>query len=290
MNLKAKSSKLSKKAHLKINSLFRDKNFVGFILVLFLFYIIFYNHLDNDIKKKIFNTVSNPFVLLFSIALCGCILYVNFTLGMIFVFTLIISLTLNTSSDSFTATSSSNLSIEEGFTTPIPTQIPIPLLDNYKKKKRSNKEDVLEGFKSKNFLESKIEQLTNDLEEGLKENDAIEEKYKNTLNKEEFASTNSDDESQKDKKNKHSKKEHYSSNNNNKNNKNNNNNKKEKTIKKRTFDFTNKEDKSLVYTREVLKEVVNRINYEYEDKDYLKKYIGSKFEEIIDLLGLLDDE
>ena len=55
-------------------------------------------------------------------------------------------------------------------------------------------------------------------------------------------------------------------------------------------DFTNKEDKSLVYTREVLKEVVNRINYEYEDKDYLKKYIGSKFEEIIDLLGLLDDE
>ena len=57
-------------------------------------------------------------------------------------------------------------------------------------------------FKSKNFLESKIEQLTNDLEEGLKENDAIEEKYKNTLNKEEFASTNSDDESQKDKKNK----------------------------------------------------------------------------------------
>jgi hypothetical protein len=285
MNLKAKSSKLSKKAHLKINSLFRDKNFVGFILVLFLFYIIFYNHLDNDIKRKIFNTVSNPFVLLFSIALCGCILYVNFTLGMIFVFTLIISLTLNTSSDSFTATSSSNLpSIEEGFTTTLP--IPIPLLDNYKKKKRSNKEDVLEGFKSKNFLESKIEQLTNDLEEGLKENDAIEEKYKNTLNKEEFSSTNSDDESQKDKKNKHSKKEHYSSNNNNKNK----NNKKEKTIKKRTFDFTNKEDKSLVYTREVLKEVVNRINYEYEDKDYLKKYIGSKFEEIIDLLGLLDDE
>lgn len=281
MNLKAKSSKLSKKAHLKINSLFRDKNFVGFILVLFLFYIIFYNHLDNDIKRKIFNTVSNPFVLLFCIALCGCILYVNFTLGMIFVFTLIISLTLNTSSDSFTATSSNlSPSIEEGFTTPT------SLLDNYKKKKRSNKEDVLEGFKSKNFLESKIEQLTNDLEEGLKENDAIEEKYKNTLNKEEFSSTNSDDESQKDKKNKHSKKEHYSSNNNNKNK----NNKKEKTIKKRTFDFTNKEDKSLVYTREVLKEVVNRINYEYEDKDYLKKYIGSKFEEIIDLLGLLDDE
>ena len=40
----------------------------------------------------------------------------------------------------------------------------------------------------------------------------------------------------------------------------------------------------------MLKEVVNRINYEYEDKEYLKKYIGSKFEEIIDLLGLLEED
>ena len=43
-------------------------------------------------------------------------------------------------------------------------------------------------------------------------------------------------------------------------------------------------------TGPTLKEIINRINYEYEDIDYLKKYIGNKFEEIIDLLDLLQDD
>ena len=61
-------------------------------------------------------------------------------------------------------------------------------------------------------------------------------------------------------------------------------------IERRKFDLNNKDDKILVYSKEVLKDVVNRIDYEYEDREYLKKYIGSKFEEIIDLLGLLNDD
>ena len=63
-----------------------------------------------------------------------------------------------------------------------------------------------------------------------------------------------------------------------------------KTIKKREFNLSKQEDKHLLYTKETLKEIINRINYEYEDIEYLKKYIGNKFEEIIDLLDLLKDD
>ena len=260
------SKKNNKTLNLKFEGLFKDRNFIGFVFVSFLFYIIFYEYLEQSTKKQIYITLSNPIILLISILIIGFILYVNFTIGMIFVFTLVISLTYSNDTEKHSTPSTPNKNL---------------LLKLKSKSKQysnhnsDNDNNIIEGFKSKNFLESKIEQLTNDLEQGIKENTDIEEKYKNTLNKEEFASTNSndDDDVQIDKKSKQSK-----------------SNKKEKTIQKRKFDFTNKEDKSLVYTREVLKEVVNRINYEYEDKEYLKKYIGSKFEEIIDLLGLLDDE
>jgi hypothetical protein len=38
------------------------------------------------------------------------------------------------------------------------------------------------------------------------------------------------------------------------------------------------------------KDIQNRIEYEYEDITYLKKYIKDKLEKIIDLLELVDDE
>ena len=236
----------------KINYLFKDKNFIAVILVSFLFYIIFYEYISRDTKQDIFNTVSKPFILISSIVLIGLVLNSNFTIGMLLVFTLIISLTFNSEQNNFT----NKLILQEQ----------IPMLEQFK---NSNKNNSVEGFKNKSFIEKTVEKLTNELEEGIKENNAIEDTYKKSIDKEEFNNTNK---STKSNKNKDS------------------NNKKEKTIKMRKFDFTSKEDKSLVYSREVLKEVVNRINYEYEDREYLKKYIGSKFEEIIDLLGLLDDD
>jgi len=244
----------------KFNNLFKDKNFIAVILISFLFYIIFFEYINKDTKQEIFNTISNPIILISSIVLIGLVLNSNFTIGMVMIFTLIISLTFNSESSNFT----NKLMLQEQ----------LPILEQFKNaKSNKNNDDTVEGFKSKSFIEKTVEKLTNDLEEGIKENNAIEEKYRDTANREEFDNTDSSDKP---------KKEKYK--NSNKNHKN------EKTIKRRKFDYTNKEDKSLVYSREVLKEVVNRINYEYEDREYLKKYIGSKFEEIIDLLGLLDDD
>jgi hypothetical protein len=252
----------------KFNNLFKDKNFIAVILVSFLFYIIFFEYIHEDTKQEIFNTISNPIILISSIVLIGLVLNSNFTIGMVMVFTLIISLTFNSESSNFT----NKLILQE--------QLPIlTRFKNTKYNKESQNQDIVEGFKSKSFIEKTVEKLTNDLEEGIKENNAIEEKYRDTATKEDFDNTDITPNSIKPKK------ETYKNSKNSKNNK-----KNEKTIKRRKFDYTNKEDKSLVYSREVLKEVVNRINYEYEDREYLKKYIGSKFEEIIDLLGLLEED
>ena len=86
----------------KINYLFKDKNFIAVILVSFLFYIIFYEYISRDTKQDIFNTVSKPFILISSIVLIGLVLNSNFTIGMLLVFTLIISLTFNSEQNNFT--------------------------------------------------------------------------------------------------------------------------------------------------------------------------------------------
>ena len=63
-----------------------------------------------------------------------------------------------------------------------------------------------------------------------------------------------------------------------------------KRILKRRFDLSDDDDKRLVYSKKILESIVNRINYKYDDKKYLKKYIGSKIEDIVDTLDLLDDD
>jgi len=68
------------------------------------------------------------------------------------------------------------------------------------------------------------------------------------------------------------------------------NNSKNLTIPRRKFNPTNKEDKNLLNTRKICRDVINRIDYSYEDKPYLLKYISSRLEEIVDINNLLDDD
>ena len=69
-------------------------------------------------------------------------------------------------------------------------------------------------------------------------------------------------------------------------------NKKEKfqTINRRTFDPTNEEDTNLQITKEILQDIINRIEYDYETSKYLRKYIKHRIEEIIEVNKLTDDE
>lgn len=61
------------------------------------------------------------------------------------------------------------------------------------------------------------------------------------------------------------------------------------SIARRKFNLNDEIDKDLLNTREICTDIINRVNYEYEDKEYLKKYIAARVEEIIEINKLLDD-
>lgn len=62
------------------------------------------------------------------------------------------------------------------------------------------------------------------------------------------------------------------------------------SIPMRKFNPADKDDTNLLLVMEHCKDIQTRIEYEYEDITYLKKYIKDKLEKIIDLLELVDDE
>jgi len=62
------------------------------------------------------------------------------------------------------------------------------------------------------------------------------------------------------------------------------------TIEIRALDPSNEDDTNLLITKEILQDMLNRIEYNYESNKYLRKYIKHRIEEIIDLNKLTEDE
>ena len=56
------------------------------------------------------------------------------------------------------------------------------------------------------------------------------------------------------------------------------------------FDPTNEEDTNLLITKEVLQDMINRIDYKFETNIYLKKYLKHRIEEIVELNKLLYED
>ena len=77
----------------------------------------------------------------------------------------------------------------------------------------------------------------------------------------------------------------------NSNSKNNKNTKEDfKAINVRKFDPSNEEDTNLLITKEILQDMINRIEYNFESSKYLKKYIKHRLEEIVEMNKLLEDD
>lgn len=66
--------------------------------------------------------------------------------------------------------------------------------------------------------------------------------------------------------------------------------KSEVVIPKRKFDIEDQEDKNLLNTKQICHDIINRITFKYEDKPYLKKYIATRVEEMVDINNLLDED
>ena len=62
------------------------------------------------------------------------------------------------------------------------------------------------------------------------------------------------------------------------------------TVEVRALDPSNEDDTNLLITKEILQDMLNRIEYNYETNKYLRKYIKHRVEEIIDINKLMDDE
>tara|TARA_B100000242_G_C43029228_1_gene479394 strand:- start:699 stop:1529 length:831 start_codon:yes stop_codon:yes gene_type:complete len=271
----------------KIVSVFQDKTFIIFLIFVFLFYIIFYQFISHSTKKEIFKTLSNPIMLVFLLCLICFILYHHFTTGIILILALLLSLTFQDKKPETTQNTKNTQTSQNTQTTQSPTpirkkqlgkhvdlQIEKSLYESIINENNQGNQENQEGYK--NFVSDTLSSITNQLKAGIKQNKinelSLRENYQTTNN----ISLNNN------KKSKNSK--------NNNSNSNNNSNNNSKTIHKRRFDLTKDEDKRLVYSKEVLEELINRINYKYDDRKYLKKYIGSKIEELVDVLELVDDD
>lgn len=245
----------------EIKNLFKDKNFISFTLISFIFFILFYEYLDNEIKIQIYKTLSNPVILILLVGLIGLILKYNFTIGIMLALSLVIIIVLKPSKNQDKVKNTKSKS-------------------KFRNISRKTSSDNYEGFKNKSYLEKTISKITNSLQEGMNENKKLEASLNNI-------NDNNDDNDDNDNNNNE---EVVSEDNNNSEKSANNELSNKLEIPKRKFNLDKREDKILIYSKEVLKDIINRINYEYDDREYLKKYIGNKFEEIIDLLGLLEDE
>ena len=63
-----------------------------------------------------------------------------------------------------------------------------------------------------------------------------------------------------------------------------------KTVDIRSFDPSKEEDTNLLITKEILTDMINRIEFNFESNKYLKKYLKHRIEEIVEMNNLLDDE
>ena len=126
----------------ELNSLFKDKNFIAFVLIVFIFYILFYEHIDYEIKQQIYKTLTNPIYIILIIGLIGVVLYYNFTIGIILALTLVISLTFKPHSEENTKLTKQNKK------------------HNTIKQKLINRKRINEGFQNKSkksFIEKSLD-------------------------------------------------------------------------------------------------------------------------------------
>lgn len=266
------------KHKLNLERILNNTNINFFILLNIALFIGCYNLLNKNIQNSILSIISYPIVTFILLSIALFISYYNTMLGILLII-LLFSIIYPLHNNNNVEQSKEKININEGFING----------DEYemrKKEKRKEKEKKeREEIKIKNFLpeiknnfknlyEELEEEYENDLKEGIKENlqDILEEeKEYNTKNrsnrrhKGKKESFNNTDSFENENKKKNRRIENY------------------KTIAKRKFNPNDETDANLLISKEIFKDLLNRITYEYESNELLKKYIEHRLEEIIDL-------
>ena len=285
----------------RINKIFRNPNINFFIIMNIILLITCYTFISTPIKNTISIIISNPIIILFAIIGIIIIGYFDINIAvllLILFFVALFGIQYNIDADDNTTLEHFENPNENDSIYKVNKNLKVKADNDKKMDERVNdiKDVVLSTinkFRSNNdndykkaILENKKTMYKQEKQNNSTRNTDIE-KHTSKDNFDDIPDTNSS-------KIKQSKKSNQSnlSKKINKSNKSNKSNKHEEfqTVQPRTFDPSNEEDTNLLITKEILQDMSNRIEYNYENNNYLRKYIKHRVEEIVDINKLIDDE
>ena len=265
----------------KITKLFQNPNINFFIIMILVLLISCYTFINMSLKYMISSFVSNQVVILFILIFVILIGFYNINIAilvLLFLFIIIYGTSIF---------SNSNMSVKnkiEGFTN-----------DDDNDNNDSDSDSDSDDDDKQKFLktikqadESKIDETVSNIKNALlgsmhKIKDTGESEYQKSLLENKNIQYKNEKKLNKQKK-------RNSNNSNNSNNKNNSRKENLQTINTREFDPSKEEDTNFLITKEILQDMINRIDYNFESSKYLKKYLKHRVEEIVDLNKLLDDD
>lgn len=299
----------------RINKLFKNPQINFFIIMFLVLLITCYTLLSSTIKSTITLILSNPTVMVVCIGLILAIGY--FDIGIASLMLILFFILLFGSSDGNLMISSTR----EGFKVSSDDQqdddddpenddsSSANNIDNHIKNISKNLTQSQKNLKAKEEKDKKLDERV----KGIKDvvlgtintiRNSNNEDYKRALleNKqailyEEHENNSSKSTSINGSRNNRNTKDKFANTNtkdsgNSRSGRNNNGRKKEnfQTIEVRALDPSNEDDTNLLITKEILQDMLNRIEYNYESNKYLRKYIKHRVEEIIEVNKLTDDE
>lgn len=277
----------------RISKLFRNPNINFFIIMNIILLITCYSFISTPIKNTISILISNPIVILFSIICIVIIGFFDINIAVLLLILFFLALFAIQNTNDFD--DSGNIERFTSESTNSEDDEPISRINNNLKAKAENDKKIDERVNSiKNVVLSTINKFRNtndsDYKKAILENKKMmynEEKINNKArnnntntnkrdnfdNVKPLSTTQGKAKSTKAKYNKAGKQSEEF-----------------QTVQPRTFDPSNEEDTNLLITKEILQDMSNRIEYNYESNKYLKKYIKHRVEEIVDLNKLIEDE
>ena len=258
--------------NLNIHKILNNSKLNYFIILLLGLFIGCYNLLDIRLKASLSRFINYPLILIVIVSTILFIGYYNITLGLLMIVALFIMLY--------------PINLQKNQAQSNETQI-----ESFKNMKRerfnkrynnhvSDREKTVNKFKNyfRDIFDEAIEDEKQEMDEMIKEN----------LNNKLTYEKNRNNNSKKEKKIKESMTDVINNHTPNKKLNQSKSNSNYQTIKTRHFDPTDDEDTNLLITKEILEDIINRITFEYESKDYLKRYISTRLQEIVKINGLLN--
>ena len=288
----------------RVSKLFKNQQITFFIIMFLILLITCYSLLSNTLKYTVSMLLSNPAVMIVCIILILAIGYFDIGIASLMLVLFFVVLFGNANP------SLPGAGIEEGFktTTSDGDDIDIPEdtaadaedIDRHIKKITKTMTRSQNNLKKKEENDKKLDERVNGIKDVVlgtinKFRNSNNDDYKRALleNKQAMLTEEHENNNARSSRNggKGKKQEDFNDTNQ-RNGKGKNKGGKEKfqTVETRALDPSNEDDTNLLITKEILQDMLNRIEYNYESNKYLRKYIKHRVEEIIDINKLMEDE